>query len=137
LIKSSSMFQYKLNYLPKIAHYVAQAARIPLSPRRPVVGEDIFTCESEIHIDGIIKNPSNYEPFDPAEVSMQRKFLICKKTGKSALRNKLRSLRTNTEDIVLEELLMKVKNESLRLKTSFNDEELLRFCSIRSEAVSS
>jgi homocitrate synthase NifV len=48
-----------------------------------VVGKDIFTCESGIHIDGIIKNPSNYEPFDPAEVSLQRKFLIGKKAGKN------------------------------------------------------
>lgn len=129
LIKRSKMSQYKLKYLPQIAHYVAQAARIPLSPRSPVVGEDIFTCESGIHIDGIIKNPSNYEPFDPAEVSMRRKFLIGKKTGRSALRHKLKSLRTNTEDRVLEELLRKVKIESSRLKTSFTDEELLRCAS--------
>ena len=54
-----------------------------------MVGEDIFTCESGIHIDGIIKNPSNYEPFDPAEVSMRKKFLIGKKAGRSALRHKL------------------------------------------------
>ncbi|MCK5509308.1 MAG: pyruvate carboxyltransferase [Desulfobacterales bacterium] len=132
LVKRSSLPQYKLKYLPQIAHYVAQAARIPLSHRSPVVGEDIFTCESGIHIDGIIKNPSNYEPFDPAEVSMRRKFLIGKKTGKSALRYKLRSLKTNTEDRVLEELLMKVKIESSRLKTSFSDEELLRCASMLS-----
>ena len=136
LVKRSNVPQYNLKYLPQLAHYVAQAARIPLSPRRPVVGEDIFTCESGIHIDGIIKNPSNYEPFDPVEVSMRRKFLIGKKTGRNALRYKLRSLKTNTEDRLLEKLLMKVKIESSRLKKSFTDEELLRFCSIRSEAIS-
>ena len=132
LVKRSNAPQYKLKYLPQLAHYVARAARIPLSPKRPVVGEDIFTCESGIHVDGIIKNPSNYEPFDPAEVSMRRKFLIGKKTGRSALRHKLKSLRTNTEDRVLEKLLMKVKNESSRLKTSFSDEELLRCASMLS-----
>ena len=67
---------------------------------------------------------------------MRRKFLIGKKAGRSALRHKLKSLGTNTENRLLEKLLMKVKNESSRLKTSFSDEELLRFCSIRSEAVS-
>ena len=110
-----------------------RAARIPLSPRRPVVGEDIFTCESGIHIDGIIKNPSNYEPFDPAEVSLRRKFLIGKKAGRSVLRYKLRSLKINTEDRVLEKLLMKLKNESSRLKTSFSDKELLRCASMLSQ----
>jgi len=67
---------------------------------------------------------------------MRRKFLIGKKTGKNALRYKLNSLRTNTEDRVLEELLRKVKIESSRLKTSLTDKELLRFCSIQSEVVS-
>jgi len=76
---------------------------------------------------GIIKNPSNYEPFDPAEVSMRRKFLIGKKTGRSAVRYKLKRLGINKE-----ELLMKVKNESSRLKTSFSDEELLRCASMLS-----
>ena len=128
--------RYNLRHLVEVSRYVSQAVRIPISPRRPVVGDDIFTCESGIHVDGIIKNPSNYEPFDPAEVSMRRKFLIGKKTGRSALRHKLKSLGTDTEDRLPEELLMKVKNESSRLKTSFTDEELLRFCSIRSEAVS-
>ena len=132
LVKRSSLSQYKLKYLPQIAHYVAQAARIPLSHRSPVVGEDIFTCESGIHIDGIIKNPSNYEPFDPAEVSMRRKFLIGKKTGRSALRHKLRSLGINTEDYIPEELLRKVKIESSRLKRNFTDVELLRCASMLS-----
>ncbi|MBW1833494.1 MAG: homoaconitate hydratase [Deltaproteobacteria bacterium] len=136
LAKRKGTDKYNLKRLRPLSEYVAKVSGIPLSSRKPVVGKDIFTCESGIHIDGLIKNPSNYEPFDPAEVSMRRKFLIGKKTGKSALRYKLNSLRTNTEDRVLEELLMKVKNESSRLKTSFSDKELLRFCSIRSEAVS-
>ena len=62
---------------------------------------------------------------------MRKKFLIGKKTGRSALRYKLRSLGINKEDHLPEEFLKKVKIESSRLKTSFTDEELLRFCSFR------
>jgi len=129
LVKRSNAPQYKLKYLPQIAHYVAQAARIPLSPRRPVVGEDIFTCESGIHIDGIIKNPSNYEPFDPEEISMRRKFLIGKKAGRSALRHKLNDLGLRVEENHLTGLLTRLRRKSFRLKMGFTDNELLRFCS--------
>ena len=108
---------------------MAQAARIPLSPRRPVVGEDIFTCESGIHIDGLIKNSSNYEPFDPAEVSLMRKIIIGKKAGENALRHKLGSLGLRVEENHLTELLTKIRKESFRLKMGFTDNELLRFCS--------
>ena len=108
---------------------MAQAARIPLSPKRPVVGEDIFTCESGIHIDGIIKNPSNYEPFDPAEVSLKRKIIIGKKAGKNALRHKLSGLGLRVEKNHLAGLLTNIREESFRLKMGFTDNELLRFCS--------
>ena len=133
LAKRKGTDKYNLKRLRPLSEYVAKVSGIPLSSRKPVVGKDIFTCESGIHIDGLIKNPSNYEPFDPAEVSLQRKFLIGKKTGRSALRHKLKSLGTNTEDRLLEKLLMKVKNESSRLKTSFSDKELLRCASMLSQ----
>jgi len=132
LAKRKGMDKYNLKRLRPLSEYVAKVSGIPLSSRKPVVGKDIFTCESGIHIDGLIKNPSNYEPFDPEEVSMRRKFLIGKKAGRSALRHKLKSLGINTEDYIPEELLRKVKIESSRLKTSFSDEELLRCASMLS-----
>ncbi len=87
---------------------------------------DIFTCESGIHIDGLIKDPSNYEPYDPSEVSLDRTFLVGKKAGINALRHKLESLGISTEDHLLEDLLTMVKSESMRLKTSLTDEQLLQ-----------
>ena len=127
LAKRSGMPRYGLKHLPALARYVAQAAHIPLSPKRPVVGKDIFTCESGIHIDGLIKNPSNYEPFDPEEVSLKRKIIIGKKAGRHALCHKLGSLGIRVEEHFLTELLAKVKEESSRLKTGFTDNELLHF----------
>ncbi len=125
LAKRDGVSRYSLKHIPALARYVAQAAGIPLSPRRPVVGEDIFTCESGIHIDGLIKNPSNYEPFDPEEVSLKRKIIIGKKAGRHALCHKLGSLGVKVEEHFLTELLAKVKEESSRLKTGFTDNELL------------
>ena len=129
LAKMGGVPRYNLEHLVELSRYVAQAARIPLSPRRPVVGEDIFTCESGIHIDGLIKNPSNYEPFDPAEVSLKRKIIIGKKAGKNALRHKLSGLGLRVEENHLTGLLTRLKKESFRLKMGFTDNELLRFCS--------
>lgn len=35
------------------------------SPWKAIVGENVFTHESGIHADGILKNPQTYEPFPP------------------------------------------------------------------------
>ena len=128
LVKKSGVSRYNLKHLPKLSRYVARAAHISFSPRKPVVGDEIFTCESEIHIDGLIKNSSNYEPFDPAEVSLKRKIIIGKKAGKNALRQKLSSLGLRVEENHLTELLTKIRKESFRLKMGFTDNELLHFC---------
>jgi len=129
LAKRKGIDRYNLKYLCFLSDYVAKISRIPVSPKKPVVGKDIFTCESGIHIDGLVKNPSNYEPYDPSEVSLRRKFLIGKKAGTNALRYKFKSLGIETEDRLLEKLLMKIKNESSRLKTSLTNEELLHLYS--------
>ncbi len=124
--KRKGIDKYNLKCLSSLSNYVAQISHVPVSPKKPVVGKDIFTCESGIHLDGLIKNPSNYEPYDPAEVSLHRKFIIGKKAGKNALRYKLKSLNLSADGCLLEELLIKLKNESSRLKTSLTDKELLQ-----------
>ena len=129
LAKRKAINRYSLKYLPLLSAYVAKISRIPLSPKKPVVGKDIFTCESGIHIDGLVKNPSNYEPYDPLEVSLDRKFLIGKKVGTNALQYKLKTLGIETQGHLLEQFLIKVKNESSRLKASLTDEELLHLYS--------
>ena len=136
LVKRKGIARYNLTFLSSLSDYVANISRIPVSPKKPVVGKDIFTCESGIHIDGLVKNPSNYEPYDPAEVSLQRKFLIGKKAGTNALRYKLESLGIDAKGHLLEQFLMKVKNESSRLKTSLTDEELLHLYSMQTEVAS-
>jgi homocitrate synthase NifV len=129
LAKRKGTDKYNLKRLRPLSEYVAKVSGIPLSSRKPVVGKDIFTCESGIHIDGLIKNPSNYEPFDPAEVSLKRKIIIGKKAGKNALRHKLSGLGLRVEENHLTGLLTRLRKESFRLKMGFTDNELLRFCS--------
>ena len=50
--------------------FVAKASHRPLPVWKPVVGERVFAHESGLHADGVIKDPHNYEGFDPAEVGL-------------------------------------------------------------------
>jgi len=47
---------------------VAKASRRDLPAWKPVVGKRVFAHESGLHADGVLKDPCNYEGFDPAEV---------------------------------------------------------------------
>jgi len=72
--------------------FVAKASHRPLSVSKPVVGERVFAHESGLHADGVIKDPNNYEGFDPAEVGLTRSIVIGKHSGTGGLIERYRTL---------------------------------------------
>ena len=80
---------YKLDKLKEISEYVEQISGVYNSPNTPITGETAFTHKSGVHTDGILKNPTTYEPFDPALIGRERTIAVDKYTGKLAVENKL------------------------------------------------
>lgn len=72
-----------------LACLVARAARRPLPAGKAVVGSSAFAHESGIHVDGMLKSPLMYEPFDPAEVGGRRRLVLGKHAGRASLRHAL------------------------------------------------
>jgi len=124
LNKKFHINKYNLKVLKKICYFVADAACYPLSPKKPIVGEEIFTCESGIHIDGLLKSTDTYEPFFPEEFGHSRRFLIGKKTGKKAVEAKLKELGISLDSYKLEFVFKKVKEISTNLNRCLTDEEI-------------
>jgi isopropylmalate/homocitrate/citramalate synthase len=58
--------------LRKLSVAVAKAANRVISPDKPIVGELAFAHESGVHVDGVLKDPVNYEPFSPEIVGAKR-----------------------------------------------------------------
>jgi homocitrate synthase NifV len=72
--------------------FVAKASHRPLPVSKPVVGERVFAHESGLHADGVIKDPRNYEGFDPAEVGLTRSIVVGKHSGTGGLIERYRSM---------------------------------------------
>lgn len=126
LAKRMDIKRYNLSLLRSLYHYVAGAAHIPVSPKKPIVGEEIFTYESGIHIDGFLKHSQTYEFFFPEELGLKRKILIGKKIGKNALDAKLTTLGFKLTHPQLDKVLNQVKITSSRLNRCLTDKELLQ-----------
>lgn len=92
--------------------------------KKPVVGEKIFEVESGIHIDGIMKNRMNFEPFPPEKVGAKRAFLLGKSSGRSALIMKLRELKIMENVNDLDWILHLVREMSIAENRSIRDTEL-------------
>ena len=67
----------------EISRFVGQASQRPVPEWKAVVGERVFSHESGLHADGVLKNPGNYEGFDPAEVGLSRYMVLGKHSGRN------------------------------------------------------
>jgi len=68
-----------------ISALVARASGRPVGEGKSIVGDAVFTHESGIHVDGLMKDPANYQGFDPAELGRQHITVLGKHSGSHAV----------------------------------------------------
>ena len=115
--------------LAEISRFVGKASKHPVPPWKPIVGEKVFSHESGLHADGVIKNPLNYEGFDPSEVGLKRHMVLGKHSGSNGLRQRLEALQIDPHSVDIDGLLTQVRHMANRKKRALNDRELLKLCS--------
>lgn len=120
---------------PKVKKLYEKITESFIDLDKPILGDEIFLCESGIHVDGIIKNPSNYEPFDPSLVGLKRKIVIGKHSGSAALEILLKNNNISFRSELLPQLLDLVRMQSTTLK-KYIDIQLLKelYCKLSMEA---
>jgi homocitrate synthase NifV len=109
----------------EVSEYVARAAGRTIPGWKPIVGENCFAHEAGIHTDGVIKYLSNYEPYSPEEVGLQRKIVIGKHSGRHTLKQILEKNGFEVDDEASSVLLEHVRANSIALKRSLTETELI------------
>jgi len=109
----------------EVAEFVAKAADREIPAWKPIVGSNCFAHEAGIHTDGVIKFLSNYEPYSPEEVGMERKIIIGKHSGRNTLVQVLKDKGIDIDDDCAAKLLVIVRATSVSLKRSISENELL------------
>lgn len=114
--------------LKPLAEFVSKAANRLLSQSKSIVGEGVFAHESGIHVDGILKDPSTYEPFRPEAVGAKRSIVIGKHSGTKAIVYKLHELGYEAGEGLARRVLGEVRGLASRKKGALRDEELKALC---------
>ncbi|HXW70217.1 MAG TPA: homocitrate synthase [Methylocella sp.] len=102
--------------LGNIAAVVAAAAARFIPVNKAIVGEDIFTHESGIHVDGLLKDQRTYQGLDPRLLGRTNRIVIGKHSGLSAITSLLSDLRlpANSEEARL--ILARVREYAIATK---------------------
>lgn len=66
---------------PAISKLVAEASGRAVAANKSIVGEAVFTHESGLHVDGLLKDSATYENFDPEQVGRSRSMVLGKHSG--------------------------------------------------------
>ncbi|MCM8611870.1 MAG: homocitrate synthase [Candidatus Accumulibacter sp.] len=96
--------------LPAISQCVADASGRPLCWQKSVVGEGAFTHEAGIHVDGLLKDPANYQGFDPRLVGRRHRVVLGKHSGARAVQQVMAGLGHDLSDTSARALLQRLRS---------------------------
>jgi len=102
--------KYQLLPLMNLSSYLEKASGFLLAPNKPITGQNAFSHKSGVHTNGILKDPRTYEAFDPAILGRERKIVIDKYTGKSAVAARLDEYGIEVSAAELEVIVSRIKN---------------------------
>ena len=117
--------KYKTEHLFPLCKHVEKASGLGIPLNHPIVGENMFTHKSGIHVDGVLKNPSLYEAFDPVKLGMTRKIALGKHTGKASVKHKLDQLGLIASPKDMEAIRLEVNRVGEIKKKNITDDEFM------------
>jgi len=109
----------------EVAEYVARASARAIPVWKAIVGTNVFAHESGIHADGVLKNPKNYEVFNPSEVGLTRQLVVGKHSGSHTILHKFKEFDIELTDKQANEILVLARSMSIDLKRPLFDKELM------------
>ena len=89
---------------------VASAAGRPVAWQKSVVGEGVFTHEAGIHVDGLLKDPANYQGFDPQLVGRHHRVVLGKHSGKGGVQSVFAAFGKPVDDAEAAALIARIRS---------------------------
>jgi len=115
------------HHFPQISRLVALASGRPVSANKSIVGEGVFTHESGIHVDGLIKNPANYQNFDPEEVGRDHRLVLGKHSGSNAVIRAYAEMGLLLGEMQVGSILARIRQYAGSVKRAPDAKDLKRF----------
>lgn len=110
-----------------LSEMVAKASGRPIAWQKSLVGDGVFTHEAGIHVDGLIKDPMNYQGVDPADLGRTHKMVLGKHSGTHAVVRAYNELGITLEKTQAAEILVSLRHFVTLNKRVPAEQELIQF----------
>lgn len=105
-----------LSELEHVAAVVARAAARAIPLNKAIVGEHVFTHESGIHVDGLLKDQRTYQALDPQLLGRSNRIVIGKHSGLAAITALLSELQLSFNPEQAKAILARVRQHAVAHK---------------------
>lgn len=114
-------------HLFSVSKLVAIASGRMVAPNKSIVGADVFTHESGIHVDGLLKDVLNYEGFSPSELGRVHSTVLGKHSGMHAVKEAYGRIGLTLSPDAARYVLDRIRKHAMQTKHSPGARELARF----------
>jgi 2-isopropylmalate synthase len=101
---------------------VERLSGIKVMPNFPIVGANAFAHKSGVHVHGVLKNASVYEPIKPEYVGTKRRIVLGKLVGTAAVKQKLKDAKIEVTEPQAREITAKIKDLADKGKKVMEDD---------------
>jgi len=116
-----------LQSFPVLSEQVARASGDAIGSRKSLIGKNVFSHEAGIHVDGLLKDPKNYQGVDPAVVGRSHQLVLGKHSGTQGVIHAYQQMGIPVTRIQAQALLMQVRRFVSEFKQPPNAVDLNRF----------
>ncbi|NMP26644.1 homocitrate synthase [Rahnella sp. SAP-1] len=114
--------------LPELCRVVAAAACRTIDVQHPLVGEQVFTHESGLHVAALLRDPRSYQGIEPALVGREFRLVLGKHSGRQAVSGICSRLGYQLDEPQTLAVLQAVKFFAEQHKRNPGEDELIALC---------
>jgi homocitrate synthase NifV len=109
-----------------LSHLVASYSSRSVPVSKPIVGSNVFSHESGIHVHALLRNQTSYEAFAPELVGhADRLFVLGKHSGMTAIRHILQSNQVDIAGLAEQEILDAIRHHAEQYDEQLSANELI------------
>jgi len=105
-----------LQHFRRLSRLVERASGRPLGWHKSLVGKGAFTHEAGIHVDGLLKDPVNYQGVDPRELGRHHRMVLGKHSGSHAVRSAFAAMNIPLDAVQASDVLLRLRRFVTRHK---------------------
>jgi homocitrate synthase NifV len=103
-------------HLTSISALVAQASGRVVADNKSIVGGWVFTHEAGIHVDGLLKNPENYQSIDPKTLGKFNRIVLGKHSGTSGVIRAYHDIGLSISEPMARKILLQIRDFAMDKK---------------------